>query len=376
MKTLISGVCCCVIAIIALIQAPAAAAEEITCGKILGSSAPTATAPGSFVIPQLGIPAPAGTYISISQGTQFTYVWPPVWVCVRTTESPPTQVFGGYISTRTFVEFVQPGSPGYRAEPAPAPTPSGSRVTGQVGGLPGTSTVMHPPGPTSSTPLEKCGRVTAFDFSGTPQTNAGLLYIDGLKFVVGHPQDIRRSDIPPLTVPYASIRLDQAVCVRGLVDPLPGGWHLLSGEVVITGGLPNTSTVMHPSGQTEVRACGRLSAFSAPSASRPQGAIAINQAGTLVEYKVAGAGTVTPPNLTGLGTGLNPISVRFSGTMGSDGVVSSYSVTQVASCETVATLPGTATSGPDNRWLLLGSGVFAAALIALARRGTRPRARE
>lgn len=146
MKTLISGVCCA-IAIVALMQAPAAAAEEIICGLILGSSSATATAPGSFVIPQPGDRAPAGTYIVIPQGTQFTYAQPLVWVCVRTTGSPPTQVMGGFVSTRTFVEFVQPGSPGYRAAPAPAPTPSGSPATGQVGavtspasGLPNTST--------------------------------------------------------------------------------------------------------------------------------------------------------------------------------------------------------------------------------------------
>lgn len=127
----------------------------------------------------------------------------------------------------------------------------------------------------------------------------------------------------------------------------------------------------------EVAVCGRLSAFSAPSASRPQGAIAINRGGTLVEYTVVGAGTVTPPNIAGLGTALNPVTVRFSGTLGSDGVVTSYSLTQVASCQGPASLPGTATSGSDIRWLLPASGVIAMAiLIALGRVGTWSRTRE
>jgi hypothetical protein len=97
----------------------------------------------------------------------------------------------------------------------------------------------------ASTAIDKCGKVTAYDFVESP-SNAGTLRIDDVSFVVGLPGSFRRSDIPPLTVPYASIRLNQTVCVRGQVDPLPNGWHLLSGEVVITGqapGLPATSTV-------------------------------------------------------------------------------------------------------------------------------------
>lgn len=136
MRTVI-GALCGTTAMVALMLAPAAAAEEIICGRIMGFSAATATAPGSFVIPQPGDVAPAGTYIVIPKGTEFTAPGT-AWVCVRTSESPPTQVFGGFTSTRTFVEFVPPGSPGYRAEPTPAPTPS--RSPGGTGALPSTST--------------------------------------------------------------------------------------------------------------------------------------------------------------------------------------------------------------------------------------------
>ncbi len=129
-------------AIAALIQVPASAAEEIVCGKILGSVAPTATAPGAFVIPQPGDVAPAGTYIAVPAGTQFSYAHPLVWVCVRATLGGPVVPVPGSPSgtTHTFVAFVAPGSPGYRAEPTPAPRPSASAATGQVGTLPGTST--------------------------------------------------------------------------------------------------------------------------------------------------------------------------------------------------------------------------------------------
>ena len=251
-----------------LMQVPASAAEEVICGRILGLSAPTASADGSLVIPQPGDVAPAGTYVVIRRGTAFAYAGPPVWVCVRTTKSPPTQVMGGHTSTLTFIEFVQPGAPGYRPEPSAIPRAGASPAIGQVGTLPSTGTAMQPPG------------------------------------------------------------------------------------------------------RTEVSVCGRLSAFSAPSASRPQGGIAINRDGTLVEYKVAGAGTVTPANITGLGTAMTPVTVRFSGALGSDGVVTAYTLTQVASCQGITSLPGTATSGYDTRWLLFASGVFGMAILTALCRPT------
>lgn len=130
------------LAIVALTQAPALAAEEVICGKILGSIAPTATTAGAFVIPKLGVPAPDGNYIGVAAGTQFSYAQPPVYVCVRATLGGPVIPVPGSPSgtTFTFIEFVAPGAPGYRAEPTPAPRPSVSPSTGQVGTLPGTST--------------------------------------------------------------------------------------------------------------------------------------------------------------------------------------------------------------------------------------------
>jgi len=95
----------------------------------------------------------------------------------------------------------------------------------------------------TSTPLEKCGVVTAYDFVNVP----GTLSVDDVSFVVGLPGGFRRSDVPTLTLPYAAIGLGTGVCVRGLVSPLRTNvWHLLSGEVVVTGrpvtSLPNTGT--------------------------------------------------------------------------------------------------------------------------------------
>lgn len=95
----------------------------------------------------------------------------------------------------------------------------------------------------ASTPLEKCGVVTAYDFVNEP----GTLRVDDVSFVVGLPGGFRRSDVPTLTLPYAAIGLGTGVCVRGQVDPLRTSvWHLLSGEVVVTGlpvtSLPNTSS--------------------------------------------------------------------------------------------------------------------------------------
>jgi hypothetical protein len=114
-------------------------ADDVVCGRIMGDVGATATAAGSLVIPQPGDVPPAGTYIVIPQGTPFSSQ--AGWVCVRTTASPPTLVLGQFISTRTFVGFVPPGTPGYRAEPSPAPL-RGPLPTGRGGAalLPGTST--------------------------------------------------------------------------------------------------------------------------------------------------------------------------------------------------------------------------------------------
>ncbi len=95
----------------------------------------------------------------------------------------------------------------------------------------------------ASTPLEKCGVVTAYDFVNVPGTSR----VDDVSFVVGLPGGFRGSDVPTLTLPYAAIGLGTGVCVRGLVSPLRTNvWHLLSGEVVVTGrpvtSLPNTGT--------------------------------------------------------------------------------------------------------------------------------------
>lgn len=136
MKTVL-GTLFGVIAMAALLQVSAMAAEEIFCGRILGYSAATATAHGSFVIAERGPQTLVGTYIVIPRGTTQFDTQGTAWVCVRTTDVPPTPVADNQTSTRAFVAFVAPGSPGYRAEPTAAPTPAGPRA---VGSLPGTAT--------------------------------------------------------------------------------------------------------------------------------------------------------------------------------------------------------------------------------------------
>jgi hypothetical protein len=66
----------------------------------------------------------------------------------------------------------------------------------------------------ASTPIDKCGKVTAYDFVESP-SNAGTLRVDDVSLVVGLPGTFPR-------------------------------WHPLSGGIVITGqapGLPATGTV-------------------------------------------------------------------------------------------------------------------------------------
>lgn len=130
-----------VIAMVLLVHAPAMAAEEIYCGRILGYSAATAAAHGSFVIVERGPEGTIEKYVVIPQGmTQFD-TQGTAWVCVRTTDTAPTRVADGQTTTRAFVSFVTPGSPGYRAEPTPAPTASPRAV----GSLPSTATAPATP---------------------------------------------------------------------------------------------------------------------------------------------------------------------------------------------------------------------------------------
>lgn len=99
---------------------------------------------------------------------------------------------------------------------------------------------------------------------------------------------------------------------------------------------------------TAVSACGSLISYAAPSATRPVGQVSINQQGREVDYQVTGAGSVTPPNITALGTGLNPVIAAFRGTADANGVVREFTLTQVPSCpQSAAGLPNTSTAPAD-----------------------------
>jgi MYXO-CTERM domain-containing protein len=88
-------------------------------------------------IPALAaLPLPGRTS-SFHKGPRFTSPGT-AWVCIRSTESAPTPVMGGFVATWAFVGFVPAGSAGYRAEPTAAPMPSGAPRP--AGGLPNTST--------------------------------------------------------------------------------------------------------------------------------------------------------------------------------------------------------------------------------------------
>lgn len=127
-----------------------AQSEQIFCGRILGYSAATSAAPGSFVIVKAGESDRAplgGTYIAIPAGTQFQTPGAPVWVCVRANPGGTSVPVPGSPSgtTHTFVAYIPQGAPGYQPEPTAMPSPAGSPATGGVGAappraLPGTST--------------------------------------------------------------------------------------------------------------------------------------------------------------------------------------------------------------------------------------------
>jgi len=94
-----------------------------------------------------------------------------------------------------------------------------------------------------------------------------------------------------------------------------------------------------------VTSCGHLSAFEAPTAVRPIGQVRINEAGQDRVFHVTGDGTVSPPNIAAIGTGLNPVTVQLQGTPRSDGVLTNWSLTSATNCASVGALPSTSTDG-------------------------------
>lgn len=90
-------------------------------------------------------------------------------------------------------------------------------------------------------------------------------------------------------------------------------------------------------------ACGSLSAFEAPSAGRPIGTVILNEAGRQRSFQVTGQGTVTPPDIAAIGTGLTPVLAELRGTPRADGVLTDFSLTQVTTCPAASSLPNTST---------------------------------
>lgn len=116
-------------------------------------------------------------------------------------------------------------------------------------------------------------------------------------------------------------------------------------------------------GQIDV--CGNLQALSPARADQLAAQLVLAVNGASVQYALTGSGTITPPNIAALGTGLNPVLVRVRGLL-TGANLSNYSVSQVVSC--VATLPTTSTAdeGESLWWVVL-----AAAAVVLAAAGLR-----
>lgn len=95
--------------------------------------------------------------------------------------------------------------------------------------------------------------------------------------------------------------------------------------------------------QSTVTSCGRLIAFEAPTAQRPIGQVSINEEGRERDFQVSGSGQVSPPDVSAIGTALNPVLVRFQGTAAANGVVTNFTLTRVTTCEAGTGLPSTAT---------------------------------
>lgn len=114
----------------------------------------------------------------------------------------------------------------------------------------------------------------------------------------------------------------------------------------------------YPAAAADPLGCGTLISYSAPTATRPVGQVSLNQNGRQTDFPVALPGTVTPPNITGIGTALNPVRAQLSGTVGADRVVRDFALTQVSSCPP-ASLPSTGTAPAS------GSGMSAVAAVGL-----------
>lgn len=148
----------------------------------------------------------------------------------------------------------------------------------------------------------------------------------------------------------------------------------------ISAGLLVMATMGYSVLAADAVACGTLIGYSAPSATRPVGGVSLNQgprppAGHVqltpgppqIDFAVALPGTVTPANITGLGTAMTPVTAQFRGTMGADGVVRDFTLTQVTSCPPVS-LPSTSTADRESwAWFAMAGGL----LTALAARASR-----
>ncbi len=156
----------------------------------------------------------------------------------------------------------------------------------------------------------------------------------------------------------------------------------MSARVVcgISAGLLVLATMGYSVLAADAAGCGTLISYSAPSATRPIGQVSLNPGPRQpvgqpqltpgprqIDFAMALPGTVTPANITGLGTALNPVLAQFRGAMGADGVVRDFTLTQVTSCPPVS-LPSTNTTDQESwAWFALAGGLLA----ALAARASR-----
>lgn len=227
--------------------------------------------------------------------------------------------------------------------------------------------------PASAATINLCGSLEALQRPNPPQVEGpGSVTISGKTYLLSSALSNNNTNtISPAATVGSSVCLSGEL-VAGTADLVIN--YVLSVQTAPASGLPSTATsfALAPgagSADGQIDLCGTLQALSPAREGQPAAQLLLTVGGGSLQYALVGTGTITPPNIASLGTGLNPVRVRVRGVL-TESDLSSYAVTQVASC--AATLPATSTAdqGTAAWWLVLAW--VALALAAAARRGSAP----
>ena len=227
------------LAVFAFASQPVLAVDEVACGRVLGYSAATATATGSLVVARPGDVAPNGYYVVIPAGIQVSATGSS-WICMRTTEIQPTQVAGGFTTTRAFAALIAPGASDY------VPEPTSEVACGRLIGFePPTVTARggltidqsQPPPPPRPAPSPGAAVVPpGISFSVTPGTQLTYADLQGY-FCVRFTSAISPRTFLGLVAPGSPGYLPEPISASS-----PPGASSAAGGGGGTGTLPNTST--------------------------------------------------------------------------------------------------------------------------------------